>query len=71
MRKREEGNLKALQKEHSQVKKEQFRASQALHALRQVRRCHRGHRYGAGTHPVAYGATPVPQPARQAGRQAL
>jgi hypothetical protein len=37
MRKREEVNLKALQKEHSQLKKEQFRASQALHALRQVR----------------------------------
>lgn len=36
VRKREEGNLKALQKEHQQLKKEQFRASQALHALRQV-----------------------------------
>jgi hypothetical protein len=37
MRKREEGNLKALQKEHQQLKKEQFKAAQALHALRQVR----------------------------------
>lgn len=36
MRKREEGNLKALQKEHQQLKKEQFKAAQALHALRQV-----------------------------------
>jgi hypothetical protein len=39
MRKREEGKLKALQKEHQQLKKEQFKAAQALHALRQVRGC--------------------------------
>jgi hypothetical protein len=39
MRKREEGNLKALQKEHQQLKKEQFKAAQALHSLRQVRHC--------------------------------
>lgn len=36
MRKREELHLKALQKEHQQLKKEQFKAAQALHALRQV-----------------------------------
>lgn len=39
MRKREEGNLKALQKEHQQLKKDQFKAAQALHSLRQVRHC--------------------------------
>lgn len=37
MRKKEEAHLKALQKEHEQLKKDQFKAAQALHALRQVR----------------------------------
>lgn len=46
MRKREEGNLKALQKEHQQLKKEQFKAAQALHSLRQVRHCERGLAHG-------------------------
>lgn len=34
LRKREEANLKVLQKEHEQLKKEQFKAGQGLHALR-------------------------------------
>ena len=35
IRKREEGNLKALQLDHEQSKKEQFKASQNLHTQRQ------------------------------------
>lgn len=35
IRKREEASLKALQLEHDQLKKEQFKAGQNLHTLRQ------------------------------------